>query len=406
VDSISFYGPSTLFIYIPGVGLRVATERMRSLRHDYINQTTGRDFALGLAAFPADGDNLEVVMEKAEAGAALGCPPDAIQRIVAVGQPEIQPETVPIPIVPAPEEASQTVPQVAPAVVAAKTLNDAPIAEAPVAPESREIAKPNDEIEIDLDLELNSEEFAGIASALVHPAEVIVTAESDGPAETVMTEVSVQNPPSPPPVILDAPDPAPSVLEGPNATSEPGQKGERRSFFTEGFRPLDVRDLTMADIMEKVAATRPRTTPSADPANEAATHELQLRESGVRMPRNLLLVVGDTKRMATINSLVRGAGYEVRASFNGRQALDLLRLERPELIVIDFRLGAMDGIETVRRLRKQSGGRHQPAVVMLIPKEEIAARNEAVELGVQRVVDADCEAAELLSGIREAGSGQ
>jgi hypothetical protein len=43
---------------------------------------------------------------------------------------------------------------------------------------------------------------------------------------------------------------------------------------------------------------------------------------------------------------------------------------------------------------------------MLIPKEEVAARNEAMELGVQRVVNADCEAAELLSGIREAGSGE
>jgi CheY-like chemotaxis protein len=135
-------------------------------------------------------------------------------------------------------------------------------------------------------------------------------------------------------------------------------------------------------------------------------HERQLRESGVRMPSNLLLVISDTKRMATINSLVRGAGYEVRAAFNGRQALDLLRLEHPELIVIDFKLGAMDGIETVRRLRKQTSGRLNPPVVMLISEEEVTARNEAVELGVQRVVDDNCQAAELLSGIREAGSGE
>jgi hypothetical protein len=43
---------------------------------------------------------------------------------------------------------------------------------------------------------------------------------------------------------------------------------------------------------------------------------------------------------------------------------------------------------------------------MLIPGEDVAARNEAGELGVQRVMDADCEAAELLIGIREAGNGQ
>lgn len=407
-DSISFYGPTTLFIYMPGVGLRAATERMRSFRTDFVHQTTGRDFALGLAGFTVNGDSLEALMEKAEAGAALGCLPDAAQRIIALGQAEIQPEMVPVP-----EETSQTVHRPAPAVAAAEPVKAVPVVEAPVVPESREIAEPDDEIEIDVDLELNSEEFAEMDTAIVDPVQVIVTAESDRRVETVydvVTEASAQDPPASPPIPFDAPDTVPPVLDGADATLEPGRKGERKSFFTEGFRPLDVRDLSMADIMEKVAATRTRSTPSpgasADPATEAATHELQLRESGVRMPRNLLLVVADTKRMATINSLVRGAGYEVRASFNGRQALDLLRLEHPELIVIDFRLGAMDGIETVRRLRKQSRGRLDPPVVMLIPKEEIAARNEAVELGVQRVVDADCEAAELLTGIREAGSGE
>jgi hypothetical protein len=43
---------------------------------------------------------------------------------------------------------------------------------------------------------------------------------------------------------------------------------------------------------------------------------------------------------------------------------------------------------------------------MLIPEGDVSARNEAVELGVQRVVDADCEAAELLISIRKAGSSQ
>jgi DNA-binding response OmpR family regulator len=412
-DSISFYGPSTLFIYMPGVGLGAAIERLRSLRNDFVDQTTGRDFALGLAGFAADAGSLEAVMEKAEAGAALGCLPDAAERIVAVGLTEIQPETGPIPIVPVPEKASQTVLQQVPAEGAAELVNGSPVAKAPAAPESREIAKPCDEIEIDLDLELDSAEFAEVDSARVHPVEVIVSAESDRSAETVdavVTEASAENPPGLPPDPSDAAGPVPSALDVANATSETGRKGDHKSFFTEGFRPLDVRDLTMADIMEKVAATRPRSTPSpgasADPAHGAATHELQLRESGVQMPHNLLLVVADTKRMAAINSLVRSAGYEVRASFNGRQALDLVRLEHPELIIIDFRLGAMDGIETVRRLRKQTGGRLEPPIVMLIPEEEIAARNEAVELGVQRVVDADCEAAELLTGIREAGSGQ
>jgi CheY-like chemotaxis protein len=165
----------------------------------------------------------------------------------------------------------------------------------------------------------------------------------------------------------------------------------------------------MADIMEKVAATRPRVAievePSTGSIHEAAARELQLRESGEPMFRHLLLIVSDTKRMAALNSLVRGAGYEVRASFSGRQALDLLRLERPELIVIDYRLNAMDGMETIRRLRKQNGGRLAIPILLLAPEDETDVRNEAMDLGVQKVMSSNYDPADLLSNIRAAENG-
>ena len=56
------------------------------------------------------------------------------------------------------------------------------------------------------------------------------------------------------------------------------------------------------------------------------------------MPRRLLLTVSDAARMAQLNSLIRSAGYEARAAFDGQQALDLLRIERPDLLLLDYEL--------------------------------------------------------------------
>jgi CheY-like chemotaxis protein len=108
--------------------------------------------------------------------------------------------------------------------------------------------------------------------------------------------------------------------------------------------------------------------------------------------------------MAALNALVRNAGYEARAAFNGNQALDLLRLERPDVLIVDYHLSGMDGLETLRRLRKQNPGRQLTPVVMLVSDEEAEVRNEAAELGVYQVIDSNYEPAELLSSIRQVGN--
>jgi CheY-like chemotaxis protein len=167
--------------------------------------------------------------------------------------------------------------------------------------------------------------------------------------------------------------------------------------------------MSMADIMEKVAATRVRKSPRENGASDlrpdaALSRELVLEQKETATPRRLLLVMSETKRMAALNALVRSAGYEARAAFNGSQALDLLRLERPDVLIVDYHLTGMDGLETLRRLRKQNPGRQLTPVVMLVSDEEAEVRNEAAELGVYQVMDSNYEPAVLLSSIRQVGN--
>ncbi|MDQ3817696.1 MAG: response regulator [Acidobacteriota bacterium] len=138
-------------------------------------------------------------------------------------------------------------------------------------------------------------------------------------------------------------------------------------------------------------------------AEEAAAQERERRASGAVMPRRLLLTVSDASRMTQINSLIRSAGYEARAAFDGQQALHLLRIEHPDLLLLDYELQGIDGVETIRRLRKQGGGRLSLPVIMILSTENERARREALELGAHSVFVTPYDPAEFLASVRRAG---
>src|SRR6266516_1935907 len=118
------------------------------------------------------------------------------------------------------------------------------------------------------------------------------------------------------------------------------------------------------------------------------------------LPRRVLLAVSDAVRMARLNSLLRSAGYEVRAAFDGEQALNLLRIERPDLLMLESDLDKVSGLEMMRRLRKQGGGKLAMPVLFLVTHADETARQEALALGARDVVAVPYDPAELMANIR------
>jgi DNA-binding response OmpR family regulator len=113
-----------------------------------------------------------------------------------------------------------------------------------------------------------------------------------------------------------------------------------------------------------------------------------------------MLVVSDAERMAQVNLLMRSAAYEVRAAFDGQHALGLLRIDRPEALVVDYELNDMDGVEMLRRLSKQSRGDAPPSL-LLLPAGREELRAEALAAGARVVVGLPYDAVELLERLRE-----
>ena len=140
-------------------------------------------------------------------------------------------------------------------------------------------------------------------------------------------------------------------------------------------------------------------------AAEAAARERGLRAAGVPMPRRVLLTVSDPALMAQINLLLRSAAYEVRAAFDGGQALDLLRIERADLLVLDYDLKVLDGPAVLRRLHERHRGRLPMPVALLLPAEcdTETLREEARRCGATGFVPLPYDPAALLECVRTTG---
>jgi DNA-binding response OmpR family regulator len=119
--------------------------------------------------------------------------------------------------------------------------------------------------------------------------------------------------------------------------------------------------------------------------------------------RRLMLVVSDAARMAQVNLLLRSEGFEVRAAFDGRHALNLLRVDSPDLLVVDYELREMDGVEMLRRLAKQARAGQSPPALLLVPAGREDVRGEALAAGARALVELPYDPVELLDALRDFG---
>lgn len=83
---------------------------------------------------------------------------------------------------------------------------------------------------------------------------------------------------------------------------------------------------------------------------------------GQRVVRSLLLVEDEATNRAITRRLLEQEGYRVRECGSGAGALEALRGERSEIILLDLHMPGMDGLETARRIRALPGCRTLPII--------------------------------------------
>ncbi len=83
--------------------------------------------------------------------------------------------------------------------------------------------------------------------------------------------------------------------------------------------------------------------------NTAASR--QLAAEGTGMAQRILIVDDDPSIVKIMRGYLEQAGYNVLTAADGDRALQLVRHERPDLVVLDVMLPHRDGWEITRSIR-------------------------------------------------------
>ncbi len=101
---------------------------------------------------------------------------------------------------------------------------------------------------------------------------------------------------------------------------------------------------------------------------------------GSATSRRVLLVDDQPFFLAMAQNLLRPGGYKVQTASNGREALQVARTTRPDVILLDVEMPGMDGFETCRRLKADPATAEIP-IVMLTASTDRKLTQKAFQAG-------------------------
>ena len=113
--------------------------------------------------------------------------------------------------------------------------------------------------------------------------------------------------------------------------------------------------------------------------------------------RYKILVVDDEQRMVRFIQLnLEQDGFEVVTAYNGKEALEQVRTQLPDLILLDIMMPDINGFEVLKKIREVNN----VPVIMLTAKGEEDDRIQGLELGADDYITKPFSPRELVSRIR------
>jgi DNA-binding response OmpR family regulator len=110
-----------------------------------------------------------------------------------------------------------------------------------------------------------------------------------------------------------------------------------------------------------------------------------------------VLVVDDERQIAEIaRDYLEHAGFHIVTAGDGRTALDLIRAKRPDLVVLDLGLPALDGLTVARTVRRES----DVPIIMLTARVEEDDRLAGLEVGADDYITKPFSPRELVARVR------
>ena len=119
------------------------------------------------------------------------------------------------------------------------------------------------------------------------------------------------------------------------------------------------------------------------------------------MADKTVLVVDDEIHIVHIVAIkLRNNGYEVISADNGAEALELALREKPDIVVTDYQMPVMTGLELVEKLRQHDQTKDIP-VIMLTARSFAIEQEQQDALQISECLSKPFSHRELLGNIED-----
>ncbi len=116
----------------------------------------------------------------------------------------------------------------------------------------------------------------------------------------------------------------------------------------------------------------------------------------------ILVVEDDTTNCFLIAQILTAEGHEVLMADSAEKALNILQINKPDLIFMDIRLPGMDGIEATKTLKNNPETKDIPVIALtaFALKED---REKAAEAGFELYITKPFRYDEIINAINRVG---
>lgn len=99
-----------------------------------------------------------------------------------------------------------------------------------------------------------------------------------------------------------------------------------------------------------------------------------------------IVVIDDNKELAdTIKHFLQMRGFIIMSAYGGKSGLEIVKKEKPDLIILDIMMPDMDGRDVLVNLKRNNETKDIP-VVILTAKDEQFDREYGIELGAYEYI--------------------
>ncbi|KNY27337.1 response regulator [Pseudobacteroides cellulosolvens] len=118
------------------------------------------------------------------------------------------------------------------------------------------------------------------------------------------------------------------------------------------------------------------------------------------MFKKKILIVDDTELIVRIiTDILVPAGYDVISAYSGEEGIEMVRREKPDLVLLDIIMYGMDGLEVCKVLRADESNNLMP-IIILTAEDDEEQKLQGLELGADDYIKKPFNPRELIARVR------